>query len=189
MSDSRRVAHRVVGVSILSLIVIALACAHAQDAPQPKGDQRQGQRQQMADAVQDFQSPRAAPATRPEQQLTDHDQSEVFKATSAPPDSPAMKDQPKEGKITGFDFYRDPLNADKAMTTFEQVMAQDVAERPKVNDAQRKLLESRYILDVKTDPNVKMSRGKPIPVGPTARLKQGLTFDKLASMPADEVKK
>ena len=45
--------------------------------------------------------------------------------------------------------------------------------------AQRKLLESRYDLTPKLDPEAKMSRGKPLCVGPTARLAEGMTWDEL----------
>src|SRR5205085_8238866 len=34
----------------------------------------------------------------------------------------------------------------------------------------------------------KMSRGKSIPVGPTAKLPQGMTFDKLAQMTPEEIR-
>lgn len=33
-----------------------------------------------------------------------------------------------------------------------------------------------------------MTRRKPIPKGPTARLKKGLTFDQLAQMPEEDIK-
>ena len=91
----------------------------------------------------------------------------------ARPVSPALKGQPKEGRITGFDFARDPLNADKPFTTFEEVKSKESADRPAVMAAQRKLLESRYDLTPKLDPAAKMSRGKPLCVGPTARLARG----------------
>ncbi len=138
------------------------------------------------DAIQDFQSPRAAPATRPEQQKNEHDQSNVFSATQAEPSSTAFQQQPDEGKVKGFDFYRDPLNAKKPMQTFEETMKQDVADKPKVMAQQQKLLESRYNLTPKLDPEMKMSRGKPLCVGPTARLAEGMTWEKLTDMqPAD----
>jgi cytochrome c peroxidase len=54
--------------------------------------------------------------------------------------------------------------------------------------AQRKLLEERYNLEPRLDPEAKMSRGKPLPVGPTARLKDGQTFDKLAAMRPEEIR-
>jgi len=52
----------------------------------------------------------------------------------------------------------------------------EIANKPNVMAAQRKLLESRYILEPKLDPQLKMTRGKPVPVGPTARLQAG-TYD------------
>ena len=40
-------------------------------------------------------------------------------------------------------------------------------------DAQRVLLNRRYVLEARVDAEAKMSRGKPLPVGPTARLAKG----------------
>src|SRR5205085_2903754 len=54
---------------------------------------------------------------------------------------------------------------------------------------QRKLLEARYDLKPKLDPHAKMSRGKPLCVGPTARLAKGLTWEQLAEMDAADVRK
>src|SRR5204863_7032731 len=54
--------------------------------------------------------------------------------------------------------------------------------------AQRKLLESRYNLEAKFDPQGKMSRGKPLAVGPTARLAQGVTWERLGAMRPEEIK-
>ena len=78
------------------------------------------------------------------------------------PSSAALADQPEQGGILGFDFYRDPLGAKKPGTTFEEIKKADVAAKPKVMAAQRKLLESRYDLEPKLDPEAKMSRGKPL---------------------------
>src|SRR5215203_4036557 len=63
-----------------------------------------------------------------------------------------------------------------------------MADKPKVTEAQRKLLESRYDLTPKLDPSVKMTRGKPICVGPTARLKGGQSWDALANMKPEQIK-
>jgi hypothetical protein len=131
---------------------------------------------------------RAVPADRPEQQLTDHDRSDVFDPKKPAPLTPALKRQPKEGRITGFDFARDPLNADKPFTTFEEVMAQESAQRPAVSAAQRNLVESRYNLVPKLDPQATMSRGKPLCVGPTARLPEGMSFEQLAGLAPEEIK-
>jgi cytochrome c peroxidase len=56
-------------------------------------------------------------------------------------------------------------------------------------DTQRRLLERRYDLNPKLDPSVKMSRGKPLAVGPTARLASGLTWESLAAMAPEEIKR
>ena len=91
------------------------------------------------DAVEEAQSPPRASGSRPEQQKSEHDRSDVFAADNAPPSSEAFKTQPDEGKVKGFDFYRDPLNAKRPMQTFEETMQQDVADKPKVMAAQRAL--------------------------------------------------
>jgi cytochrome c peroxidase len=53
---------------------------------------------------------------------------------------------------------------------------------------QRELLERRYNLQPQLDTQVTMSRGKPIPIGPTARLPQGTTWDALAAMAPDAMR-
>jgi cytochrome c peroxidase len=75
------------------------------------------------------------------------------------------------------------------MQPAEEIVKNDIAEKPKVTAAQRKLLEQRYDLKARLDPEVKMSRGKPIVIGPTARLAQGLTWQSLAQMTPDEIRK
>lgn len=140
------------------------------------------------DAVQDAMTPREVPAARPEQQLTERDKQDAFAASNAAPSSTAFEGQPDQGQILGFDFYRDPLNAKKPMQTFEESMQADVAAKPEIMEKQRVLLESRYDLTPRLDPEVKMSRGKPLCVGPTARLAEGLTFDALAAMPPAQIR-
>jgi cytochrome c peroxidase len=142
--------------------------------------------QRQRDAVAEAQRPASAEAKRVEQNKSPHDRSPVFDARNAPQNSTDARQQPKQGRISGFDFYRDPLNADKPNQSPEEIMKLEIANKPKVMEAQRKLLESRYVLQPKLDPSAKMSRGKPLPVGPTARLAQGLTWERLAEMsPAD----
>jgi cytochrome c peroxidase len=140
------------------------------------------------DAVQQAQQPNAVPGTRPEQRTTDHDRSDIFNGDRAAPLSPVLKGQPKEGKISGFDFYRDPLNADHPNQRPEEIMQKEIAGKPNVMAAQRQLLESRYHLEPKLDPQVKMSRGKALVVGPTARLAPGMTWERLGAMRPDEIK-
>jgi hypothetical protein len=81
--------------------------------------------------------------------------------------------------MDGFDFYRDPLGAMKPGMTFEEVFKSLTDMKPKVMETQRKLLEARYNLEPKLDPDAKMSRGKPLVVGPTARLPEGMDWEAL----------
>jgi cytochrome c peroxidase len=68
-------------------------------------------------------------------------------------------------------------------------MKQDIAAKPKIMEMQRKLLEKRYKLEPKLDREAKMSRGKPLAVGPTARLAEGMTWDRLAEMTPADIRK
>jgi len=134
------------------------------------------------DAVGQAQAPGArppAPAPTPE----------TFRPANALPSSTAFEDQPDKGQANGFDFFRDPLNAKKPMMTFEEIMQADVADKPKVMETQRRLLERRYNLSPRLDASAKMSRGKPLPVGPTAKLASGVSWDALARMSPDEIKR
>jgi cytochrome c peroxidase len=91
--------------------------------------------------------------------------------------------------VKGFDFRRDPLDSKRPMQPAREIVEADVAAKPKVMADQRRLLETRYTLQPRTDPSVKMSRGKPVPIGPTARLAKGLDWDALAAMAPDEIKR
>jgi cytochrome c peroxidase len=71
---------------------------------------------------------------------------------------------------------------------FDVVRARDKAAKPRVTAAHMKLLEERYDLSRRVDENVRMTRGKPIPVGPTARLKRGVTWEQLGRMTPEEVR-
>src|SRR5437588_1060225 len=53
---------------------------------------------------------------------------------------------------------------------------------------QKKVLDERYDLTSRPDPKVAMSRGKPIQVGPAAKLPVEMTWEKLAAMSSDEVR-
>ena len=72
--------------------------------------------------------------------------------------------------------------------SFQAVMAKDKADKESVMARQKKLLEERYDLTPRPDNKVTMSRGKPIPVGPTAKLPEGLTWDQLAATASDEIR-
>lgn len=147
-----------------------------------------GGAQQPRDAVAQAQQPSPAAIKRPEQRKTEHDRSPAFDARNAKPSSPVFQSQPKEGKITGFDFYRDPLGADQPFQSPDEIAKKLSEDKPRIMEAQRRLLERRYNLTPKLDPQVKMSRGKPLAVGPTALLASGVTWDRLAEMSAEDIR-
>src|SRR5258708_30389998 len=137
------------------------------------------------DAVADAQAPKEVPVVRPEQKKRAHDLSDIFNPSKALPITGSLVNQTDHGQMLGFDFYRDPLGAMKPGTTFKYVYKSGVAAKPKVMATQRKLLDSRYHLEPKLDPDAKMSRGKPLAVGPTARLPEGMDGATLAAMRAE----
>jgi len=73
-------------------------------------------------------------------------------------------------------------------TSFEEAMAKDKADKPGVTERQKSLLEERYELKSRPDEKVKMTRGKPIQVGPAARLASGTTWASLADMTPEEIR-
>jgi cytochrome c peroxidase len=152
-------------------------------------DQRESTPTQNPDAVQDAQTQQQVRQERPEQQLSDHDQSKEFSASEASNSSPQFKNQPEQGQIRGFDFYRDLLNAMKPMETFDAIMRADIDAKPKVMQEQQRYLEQHYDLTPHFDASAKMSRGKPLCVGPTARLPNNLTFEDLAKMDPAEIRR
>lgn len=72
--------------------------------------------------------------------------------------------------------------------TFAAMMAKDKAGKAEVIARQKALLEERYDLTPKLSKKAKMTRGKPIPVGPTAKLPDGVTWAQLAKMSPEEVR-
>ncbi|HEX4145941.1 MAG TPA: hypothetical protein VHY91_20745, partial [Pirellulales bacterium] len=141
-----------------------------------------------ADAIAEAQTSKDVVRERPEQKKTAHDKSDVFDSDKALPTTKALSEQADGGRFLGFDFYFDPLGAMKPGMTFEEVFKALKANKAKVMATQRKLLERRYDLKPKLDPTVKMSRGKPLVVGPTARLPKGMTWKELGSMSPDEIR-
>jgi len=71
---------------------------------------------------------------------------------------------------------------------FDVVRARDKAAKSRVMAAHMRLLAERYNLTPRVDESVRMTRGKPIPVGPTGRLKKGTTWEQLGKMSPDEIK-
>src|SRR5688500_8455353 len=129
----------------VGVVVTAVGCALARgrDKPDAKAPPpRAAAREPLPDAVEDVQTPREVEVRRPEQKKTEHDQSDAFDPAKAPKSSPVLDTQPEKGELRGFDFARDPLNAKEPMQSPADIMKQDIADKPKVMDAHRKLLET-----------------------------------------------
>lgn len=63
------------------------------------------------------------------------------------------------------------------------------AQKPKVDAAAKKALDARFDLACKSAPGVTMSRAKPQPIGPTARLPKGYaSWEAYAAAPADKLR-
>jgi cytochrome c peroxidase len=62
------------------------------------------------------------------------------------------------------------------------------ADKPAIEQRHQQLLESRYDLADRPVPGVTMSRGKPVQGGVRAKLSQGLTWDRLATLSPDQIR-
>jgi cytochrome c peroxidase len=71
---------------------------------------------------------------------------------------------------------------------FATIMSRMKSEKAGIMSRQMALLNERYDLSTRVSSDVKMSRGKPIPVGPTARLASGLTWEALGNMSPEEIR-
>ena len=74
--------------------------------------------------------------------------------------------------------------------TFGQIKAARMAVKAGRAKAHADLLSSRYVLDARADTAataVKMSGGKPVPVGPTAKI-AGLTWEQLGEMTPGQIR-
>jgi cytochrome c peroxidase len=72
--------------------------------------------------------------------------------------------------------------------SFNAMMAKDKADKPTIMARQEKLLKERYDLTPRAVPRMTMTRGKAIPMGPTAKLPDGKTWDDLAGMSPEEIR-
>lgn len=71
--------------------------------------------------------------------------------------------------------------------TFDQIKADRLAVKAARATAHAELLSSRYVLDARTDPAVRMSGGKPVPIGPTAKI-AGLTWEQLGALTPEQIR-
>jgi len=72
---------------------------------------------------------------------------------------------------------------------FDQVYAQLSREKPEVMRRQLALLHERYDLSNRPAPGVTMTRGKPVQGGVRVRLPSGVTWQQLAAMSPEEIKR
>ena len=185
---NRRNAVEIAVYAVPVWLLLALASGYAQQGQRARQAAPAPQQRAQIDAVEEAQrgnAPADQPSSpQPARPTSDH----AAKDKPPMPITPALNEQPEQGKETGFVFALDPHNAKKPRQTFEETMAADVKAKPGVMQQQQALLEARYNLEPKLDPEAKMSRGKPLAVGPTAKLKNGLTFEQLGQMSAEETK-
>jgi cytochrome c peroxidase len=92
---------------------------------------------------------------------------------------------PADRGKSSYDQVAPPL---VGQVSFAEMMDKDKAAKKEIMDRQTALLKERYDLTPHPHDTIKMTRGKPIPVGPTARLPDGTTFEALAGMGADEIR-
>src|SRR5260370_40336389 len=114
----------------LALVILAgglVLFVHSQEPKTnpPKGDA-------LPDAVAEAQTPKEVPEERPEQKKTEHDLSDVFAPSKALPTTEALANQTDHGQNLGFEFYRDPLGANRPWMTFQDIYKAGVAGKPKV---------------------------------------------------------
>lgn len=75
----------------------------------------------------------------------------------------------------------------KITEPFDEMVARRKREKAVRAKRQEALLKERYDLSDRPHPTVKMTRGKPVQVGPTARLK-GVTWEQLANMSPTQIR-
>jgi cytochrome c peroxidase len=104
------------------------------------------------------------------------------------PTQPQLETKPMPKRDVGKTSYDQLAPVLLGKETFAARLAKDKAGKAAVMARQKALLEERYDLARKVDDKVTMTRGKPIPVGPTARLPEGTTWDSLAKLSPDQMR-
>ena len=95
----------------------------------------------------------------------------------------------KKKGFDGVDFSYDAFGAPSGqdpVTVAEQAKAKEMAEKPAVMAKQKQMLAERYTTQCRTQPAITMTNGKPQPIGPATQLKNGLTWEKLGGLEAEE---
>src|SRR5262245_65586209 len=92
---------------------------------------------------------------------------------------------PPEKGAVGKTSYDQVSPALTGQISFADMMAKDKEAKAGIVARQKALLDERYDLTAKPHDTIKMTRGKPIPLAPAARLTDGMKFEKLAEVSAD----
>jgi cytochrome c peroxidase len=105
---------------------------------------------------------------------------------SAPPGAPNPSQPLYKFGGSGASSFGGP-DLDMPFADFKAKMER---QRPAVDKAARQSLEARFDLGCKTDPKITMSRSKPQPLGPAARLPKGVkSWEDYAALGADAIRK
>ena len=99
--------------------------------------------------------------------------------------SKADDSKPSDATASSYDQIAPVLLGKESL---QEVMVKDKADKASVMARQMSVLGERYDLTSHPDKKVTMSRGKPIQVGPTAKLPPPVTWDQLANMAPDEIR-
>src|SRR5262249_35773322 len=162
--------HNLVAGVILAMLAggyVLLIRSAAGDNPNASPSQR------PHDAIADAQTPRDVPAERPEQKKTAHDLSDIFAPGKAPPTTKALAHQTGRRPFSRLRPLKGPRRRNKAGNAFYERHNALRGRKPKSQGDQAQAPGSPLPPRPKLDPVAKMSRGKPLVVGPTAKLPSG----------------
>ena len=106
--------------------------------------------------------------------------------TQAPNRSPAEEPRNRQPEPGPDLLQQEPTNTDEPGPNN---LGAPLPNREEVMAKHQKYMQQRYDLSGRTHPEITMSGGKkPIPVGPTARLPEGVTFEQLGKMSPEEIR-
>ncbi len=80
--------------------------------------------------------------------------------------------------------YQFPVAEEDFSSFFKRISA----DKPAVRKRQMDLLNERYDLSDRPDPNAKMSRGKPVQAGVRVKLPPGVSWDQLSAMSPEDIR-
>jgi cytochrome c peroxidase len=170
--------------SVLAAVFIGYVAGHLDPAALMQGIGNGDRQNARRTAAATQQTPATAPATRPGAVS-----GAPIEGTQLPPYPPGGP-----GVRTPFDLYKyagrgaSSWGTPALPMTFDAWLAFHRNQKPKLMADVRAFMASRYDFSGTAMPGVTMTRGKPIMLGPVARLAAGVTFDQLSRMTAEEIK-